>query len=135
MTTTESTTASGLPAQFAAFERFSAWILERQDDRYDLRLASTMAEMQDVYDTMLPRVPEIVAYLDQFSMDDLPEPARKLMLLTFSLVQCSFPVEAWKQPIVPDAGAAHISWHARTAALTTHWGTLPTWTRTPSGAG
>jgi hypothetical protein len=109
MTITDSTTAGGLPSQFCDLERFSAWILERQDDRYNLRLASTMAEMQALYDTMMPRLPAIVEYLDQFPVDDLPEPARKLMLLTFSLVQASFPVEAWRQPIVPDAGAAHIT--------------------------
>ena len=33
---------------------------------------------------------------------------RNLAYLAFSLVTVSFPVEAWKQPHVPDSGAAAI---------------------------
>ena len=107
--TTDQLTPSGLPVEFADLEPFAGWILESQDARYERRLASSMAEMQALYDTMLPRLPAVIAYCDQFSLDDLPEPAHKLMLLTYSLVQASFPVESWKQPRVPDSGSAVIS--------------------------
>lgn len=109
MTTTIDTTASGLPAQFEAFEPFAAWILETQDARYEKRLASTVEEMQALYDTMMPRLQEVIDYCNQYDIDDLPEPVRKLMFLTFSLIQASFVVEAWRQPNVPDAGAAVIN--------------------------
>ncbi|NLU65585.1 hypothetical protein HCA61_25480, partial [Rhodococcus sp. HNM0563] len=39
-------------------------------------------------------------------LDDLPDDARTLMHLMQSLVMVSFPVEVWKQPRVPDSGAA-----------------------------
>jgi hypothetical protein len=41
-------------------------------------------------------------------MDNLPEPGRNLLLLMMSLVTVSFPIEVWKQPRVPDGGAAYL---------------------------
>lgn len=108
-TTTDSTTASGLPLEFADLEPFSRWILESQDARYEHRLASSMDEMTALYDTMMPRLPAIIEYCNQFPIDDLPDAVQKLMLLTYSLIQASFPVEAWKQARVPDSGSANIS--------------------------
>lgn len=109
MSTTIETTPSGLPAQFAELEPFAGWILERQDDRYEKRLHSTVDEMQALYDTMFPRLQEVIDYCNQYDVDDLPEPVRKLMFLVFSYIQASFVVEAWRQPHVPDAGAAYIT--------------------------
>lgn len=109
MTTTIDTTASGLPAAFADLEPFADWILETQDARYEKRLASTVDEMQAFYDVMFPRLQDVIDYCNQYDIDDLPEPVRKLMFLTFSLIQASFVVEAWRQPHVPDAGAAYIT--------------------------
>jgi hypothetical protein len=36
----------------------------------------------------------------------LPDDARRLLWLCYSLVNASFPVEAWRQARVPDSGAA-----------------------------
>lgn len=106
--TTIATSPAGLPEQFAELDRFSAWILESQDDRYAMRLASSMDEMTALYNAVMARIAEIIEYCNQFDIDDMPEPARKLMLLSYSFIQASFPVEAWKQPRVPDSGAASI---------------------------
>ncbi len=38
--------------------------------------------------------------------DALPEDATHLLWLCYSLVNISFPVEVWRQPRVPDSGAA-----------------------------
>jgi hypothetical protein len=40
------------------------------------------------------------------ALDDLPENALHLLLLCYSLINVSFPVEAWHQPRVPDSGAS-----------------------------
>lgn len=108
MSSTTTTTAGGLPARFAEFEPFAGWILETQPERYAKRLASSMDEMQAFYDTVFPRLREVMEFCDQFPIDDLSEEARRLMRLTFSLVEVSFCVEAWRQPRVPDSGAAEI---------------------------
>lgn len=103
-----STTAAALPADFADLEPFADWALDTWRERYEKRLDSTMAEMQAFYDTMMPRLTEILDYCDAFDLDDLPDDARNLLLLAFALCEASFPVEAWRQPRVPDSGSADL---------------------------
>ena len=95
-----------LPASFADLEPFSDWALEFERERYAKRLASTMDELQAFYDVAFPRLEEVMAYLDQFDLDALPDDAKHLLWLCYSLVNASFPVEVWRQPRVPDSGAA-----------------------------
>ena len=45
-------------------------------------------------------------YLDKLELDSLPPDAEHLLLLCYSLVNVSFPVEVWRQARVPDSGAA-----------------------------
>ena len=98
-----------LPSEFSDLERFSDWCLATEPERYAKRLASSMAEMQDLYDTCFPRLEDAIAYLDKFPLTELPDDARSLMHLMQSLVMASFPVEVWKQPRVPDSGAAYLN--------------------------
>lgn len=98
-----------LPAQFADLEKFSDWCLATEPERYGKRLDSTMAEMQEFYDAGMARIDEAMDYLDQFPLKAMPEDARALMHLMQSVVMVSFPVECWKQPRVPDSGAAWVT--------------------------
>ncbi|MEX5707772.1 hypothetical protein AB1484_05530 [Parafrankia sp. FMc6] len=98
-----------LPSDFAALEPYLAWDLATEPERYARRLASTMDEMQEFYDAAFPLLEDAIAYCDKFPIDDLPEDARTLMHLMQSLVMVSFPVEVWKQPRVPDSGAAYLT--------------------------
>jgi len=95
-----------LPVEFADLEPFSDWCLASEAERYAKRLASSMDEMQAFYDTAFPRLAEAMAYLDALDLSSLPEDAGRLLLLCYSLVNVSFPVEVWRQPRVPDSGAA-----------------------------
>ncbi|MBA9005387.1 hypothetical protein [Thermomonospora cellulosilytica] len=97
-----------LPAEFAALEPFGDWILETERERYAKRLASSMEEMQAFYDAAFPLLEDAARHLDDFTVGELPEPERNLLLLMFSLVMVSFPVEVWKQARVPDSGAAYL---------------------------
>jgi hypothetical protein len=95
-----------LPADFADLEPFGDWSLEFERERYAKRLSSSMDEMQSFYDAAFPRLEAAMEYLDRFGLDALPEDARHLLWLCYSLVNVSFPVEVWRQPFVPDSGAA-----------------------------
>ena len=53
MSDTTGTKTALLPAEFADLERFSDWILQTEPERYGKRLASSMDEMQDLYDAVL----------------------------------------------------------------------------------
>jgi hypothetical protein len=97
-----------LPTEFAELEPFASWSLETESERYAKRLESTMAELQAFYDAAFPRLDEAMVYLDKFELSALPEDARHLLWLCYSLVNASFPVEVWRQPRVPDSGAASI---------------------------
>jgi hypothetical protein len=97
---------SALPSEFADLEPFADWSLPTERERYAKRLVSTMDEMQAFYDAALPRLEDAALYLEQLPLDDLPEDALHLLLLCYSLINVSFPVEAWHQPRVPDSGAS-----------------------------
>jgi hypothetical protein len=97
-----------LPSEFSALEPHLDWDLATEPERYAKRLASTMAEMQKFYDVAFPMLPDVVEYCDKYPLDDLPEGAKTLMHIMQSLVMVSFPIEAWKQPRVPDSGAAWV---------------------------
>jgi hypothetical protein len=71
-------------------------------------MASTMEEMQSFYDAVFPRAEQAIEYCDRFPLDALPGDARRLLQLLYSLVMVSFPVEAWRQPRIPDTGAAYL---------------------------
>ena len=94
------------PPDFADLEPFADWALATEAERYDKRLSSTMAEIEAFYDAAFPRLEAALAHLDQLPLDALPEDARRLLWLCYSVVNASFPVEVWRQPRVPDSGAA-----------------------------
>lgn len=95
-----------LPAAFADLEPYADWSLATEAERYAKRLASTMEEMQAFYDAAFPRLEAAKAHLDGFPLADLPPDATRLLWLCYSLINVSFPVEVWRQPRVPDSGAA-----------------------------
>ena len=97
-----------LPAEFAALEPFSDWVLASEPERYARRLASSMAEMQAFYDAAFPLLEPALAHLDRFGLHEMPEAERNLLHLMQSLIMVSFPVEVWKQARVPDSGAAYL---------------------------
>ena len=102
-------TRSLLPSQFSGLEPYAAkWCLPTERQRFAQRMASTMDEIQAFYDAFFPRAEEAIAYCEKFPLDDMPEDAQRLLQLLYSLVMASFPVEAWRQPNVPDSGAAYL---------------------------
>jgi hypothetical protein len=100
---------NALPSDFADLEAFADWAIPTERARYDKRIASTMDELQAFYDAAMPRMDAAMDYLDQFDLDDMPDDAKRLLWLYCALITVSFPVEAWRQPRVPDSGAASIA--------------------------
>jgi hypothetical protein len=97
-----------LPAEFAGLEPYAAWALPTEPERYARRLASTMDEMQAFYDAAFPQLEKAIDYCGDTPLDELSDEARTLLHLMQSLIMVSFPVEVWKQPRVPDSGAAYL---------------------------
>lgn len=105
---TAAMTAAELPAAFADLAPFSGWILETWRERYEKRLASSMVEMQAFYDALLPRLSDLIEHCNAYDINDLPRPERNLLLMAMSVLEVSFPVDAWRQPRVPDSGSADL---------------------------
>jgi hypothetical protein len=98
-----------LPVAFADLEPFAQiWSIPGEDERYARRLASTIEELQALYDAVAPRAPEAIAYLNQFDLHDVPDPARNLIWLLCSLIKISYAVDVFKQPKIPDSGSAYL---------------------------
>ena len=98
-----------LPGEFSDLEPFAArWSLATERERYAERLSGSMDDMQAFYDVVFPRTEAARKYLDQFPLDALPEDATNLLHVLYSLISVSFAVECWKQPHVPDSGAAYL---------------------------
>lgn len=83
-------------------------MLPTEGERFRKRLASSMDELQAFYDAAFPRLKAPAEYLDQYEYPALPDDAKHLLWLCYSLVNVSFPVEVWRQPRVPDSGAASV---------------------------
>ncbi len=101
-------TAAVLPAGFADLEPFADWALPLEGQRYAKRLASSMDELQDFYDAAFARLDDALTSIDRHPLDALPDEAQRLLWLYCSLVTITFPIEVWRQPRVPDAGASSI---------------------------
>jgi hypothetical protein len=101
--------ATLLPKEFSDLEPFAAkWCLASERERYAERLASSMDEMQALYDATMPRADAAMTFLDQYPLEELPEDGVNLLHLLYSMIMVSFPVECWGQPRVPDSGAAYL---------------------------
>jgi len=91
-----------LPTQFQELEQWIAWSLATEQERSAKRQASTMKDIKTFYDAMLTRMEEVLPYLDQFSVDALPEDATRLFYLMLSLAEVAPAVEQFGQPSVVD---------------------------------
>jgi hypothetical protein len=97
-----------LPASFSELEPFADWAIPTERARYAKRLDSSMEELQTFYDAAFPRLKDGTEYLERIQLDDIAEDDKHLLWLFCSLVTVAFPVEAWRQPRVPDSGASSI---------------------------
>ena len=91
-------TGHSLPAMFSGLESFLDWGLETEAERTHKRQTSEMTEIQAFYDAILPEMKDIIAYLNQFSLETMPSDARQLMSMTLSLAEIAPAVELFGQP-------------------------------------
>ncbi|MET9388653.1 hypothetical protein ABZY09_48865, partial [Streptomyces sp. NPDC002928] len=75
---------------------------------YAKRIASTMDELDAFYSVAFPLLQSSREYLEQVSLEDICEQDKRLLWVFCALVTVAFPVEAWRQPRVPDSGPSSI---------------------------
>jgi hypothetical protein len=89
-----------LPSEFSDLEQFAHWALPTSVKRNRKRITSSMDEINAFYNALLPRLAEILAYLDQFSLEEMPQDAQRLLSLSLSLAEISMAVELFHEPTV-----------------------------------
>ena len=98
-----------LPPGFEDLEPFApTWCLPTEPQRWAQRLASTMDDLQALYDACFPRAEDAIRHCDRFPLHDLPEDAERLLQLLCSFALVSYPVEVWQQVLPIDTGTARI---------------------------
>lgn len=95
------------PKEFAALEPFAGWAVKGERAAYAKRVTSTMEDLQAFYDAAFPYLDLAREYLEKVPYDKgMSDEDKHLMWLFCALCTVSFPVEVWRQPRVPDAGAS-----------------------------
>ena len=86
-----------LPEQFAALESFvQDWALPTEQQRSERRWASSPEQFQAFYDACLPMLDQILAYLDQFTLGEIPPTALPLYHLAIAFAEASPHVELYQ---------------------------------------
>jgi hypothetical protein len=86
-----------LPQQFSELERFiDQWALPTQSERESRRRNTTPQEREDFYQAVTPRLEAIIAWLDRFPLDAMPEEAQPLLYLILSLAEIAPTVELYR---------------------------------------
>ena len=81
------------PAKFADLEPFAAWALPDEVSRGRRRASAPMAEIQAFYASMLPRMEDVLGYLNAHPLDELSPEAERLLNLALSLAEIGPAVE------------------------------------------
>ena len=93
-----------VPGQFSELNRYvERWDNPGMTEQYAARLGSTMDDMQEFYDAVKPRIPEIKEYLDSKDFSEYSEADKSLGRLAFAWVPVAEAVEVFKQALVPDS--------------------------------
>ncbi len=96
--------ANLLPSKFADLEPVARnWALPTEAERNRKRISSTIEELESVYEAVKPRLEEMVEFLNQYPLNDMPPDAGNLLYLGLSLAEIAMPVEVLGQPNMPDS--------------------------------
>lgn len=92
-----------LPKQFEELTPFVAkWARPSEHERNQARYASTMEELRQFYDAMLPRMKDMLALLASYEPSTLPADVERLFQLTLSVAEVASCVELFGAVRVPD---------------------------------
>lgn len=91
-----------LPDAFADLEPYVDWALPTERARNSKRLSSSMEQINEFYGKIFPRMEAVIAHLNGFSLDKMPEKEKRLLDMAFSLAEVANAVELFHQPGVID---------------------------------
>lgn len=77
------------------------WGLPESHQRAVKRSTSTMAEIEAFYRAMTPRLAEIIEYLNQFPLHEIPTADRSLADAALAVCEVDYAVNKWHTPNLP----------------------------------
>jgi hypothetical protein len=89
--------SGNLPAGFSALDPFLSWALPSERERHAKAIASSMAQVREFYDAMLPVLPGALDHLNTFKLDGLPEAELRLLNLCLAMVEAAAAVEMFDE--------------------------------------
>ncbi len=96
--------SNSLPPGFTELEPFvDQWAISTEVERNRVRRNSSMEEIRGLYKAVEPRLSDIIEYLNEFPLDDMPDDARQLLRLAMSTMEITPAVELYRQPDVVHA--------------------------------
>ncbi|WP_322062708.1 hypothetical protein [Paraburkholderia sp. J63] len=97
-----------LPAGFEELEPFlDHWSTATSHERWIRRASTPYPEIVKFYEAMFARAEEATTYLEQFPLDDMPEPAQNLFKLLLAMCQAAIAVEMHQAPTIRHAPPQH----------------------------
>jgi hypothetical protein len=96
-----------LPTAFAALQPFvDGWTLTSEQDRFKKLHTSTIDDLRSFHGAVMPLLQQMLDYLNQWKIGELPEDAQTLYDLTMTFAETAHPVDLrWKDVDFPDAYA------------------------------
>lgn len=93
-----------LPIAFADLSPFSsAWCLTDQPSRYLKLVSSSMTELRQFYEAVLPRIGAIAEHLSAFPVADMPAAEKALFDLALTFAETAHPADFnWKTTEMPE---------------------------------
>jgi hypothetical protein len=96
-----------LPSAFSDLEDFLDWAFPSETLRRQKREASSMEQIREFYDTMLPKVPAVFEHFRAAETkagdpDKVDDETKLLFTLMLAFADASLSIEIHKSPIVPD---------------------------------
>lgn len=102
-----STLAMTLPKEFGDLTPYVAdWARPTRQERYDVRLSKPIEELEEFYDAIAPRAEAAIEHLNALDISSLDADATRLLQLLYSMILVSYSVNVFRQPRIPDSGAA-----------------------------
>lgn len=86
-----------LPERFETLEPYLGWALTTEKERTEKRLTCSMEELNAYYNVMLPRLEDVIHYIDENPFDALSEDRRLLINMALSVVEMCCLVERYKR--------------------------------------
>lgn len=72
------------------------WGLESAHERIRNRSEANLSELQEFYDAIIPRLDEIIEFLNQFPVNEIPDQYKPLAYTALAICEVDDPIHMWK---------------------------------------